>query len=79
MLNLQLFAQAIVTLRSTSFMPGNLKFVGKGSVHRRCFVQMQISISHSCINLLNYLKVNGRDEVKKKKKEKEGYFNLLIL
>lgn len=52
MLNLLSFAQAIVNLRSTNFMSGNLKFFSKESVHIRCFVQMQLSISPSCICLL---------------------------
>lgn len=63
MLHFLSFAQAIVTLRSTHFMSGNLKFVSKKYVHR-CFVQMQVSMSFSCINLL---RSNGRDEGKEKK------------
>lgn len=51
MLNLLSFAQAIVNLRSTNFMSSNLKFISKESVHIRCFVQMQLSISPSCLNL----------------------------
>lgn len=46
-----LFTQVIVTLRSTTFICDNLKFGSKGSVQKRCFIWMQLSISLSCLNL----------------------------